>query len=148
MKLLRVGIKGKERPAILDKNGKIRELTSQIKDLSPDNLNFETILKLKNIDLEKLPEFSKTDRIGPCVKKPGKFVAIGLNYSDHAAETGAKVPTEPIVFMKATSCISGPDDDIELTPNSKKLDWEVELGIVIGKETKNKIGRASCRERV
>ena len=137
MKLLRVGNKGKERPAILDKNGKIRELSSQIKDLSPDNLNFETILKLKNIDLEKLPELSKTDRIGPCVAKPGKFVAIGLNYSDHAAETGAKVPTEPIVFMKATSCICGPDDDIELEKNSKKLDWEVELGIVIGKETKN-----------
>jgi len=137
MKLLRVGTKGNERPAILDKNGKIRELSSQIKDLSPDNLNFETILKLKNIDLEKLPEFSKTDRIGPCVKKPGKFVGIGLNYSDHAAETGAKAPTEPIVFMKATSCINGPNDDIELASNSKKLDWEVELGIVIGKETKN-----------
>ncbi len=137
MKLLRVGSKGKERPAILDKNGKIRDLGSQIKDLTPDNLNFETILKLKNINLEKLPELSKTDRIGPCVEKPGKFVAIGLNYSDHAAETGAKVPSEPIVFMKATSCISGPDDDIELAPNSKKLDWEVELGIVIGKETKN-----------
>ena len=137
MKLLRVGNKGNERPGILDKNGKIRELSSQIIDLSPDNLNFETILKLKNIDLEKLPEFSKTDRIGPCVKKPGKFVAIGLNYSDHAAETGAKVPTEPIVFMKATSCINGPNDDIELSSNSKKLDWEVELGIVIGKETKN-----------
>ena len=137
MKLLRVGNKGKERPAILDKNGKIRELSSQIKDLSPDNLNFETILKLKNIDLEKLPELQKTDRIGPCVKKPGKFVAIGLNYSDHAEETGAKVPTEPIVFMKATSCISGPNDDIELVRDSKKLDWEVELGIVIGKETKN-----------
>ena len=137
MKLLRVGAKGKERPAILDKNGKIRELSSQIKDLSPDILNFETILKLKNINLEKLPELPKTDRIGPCVKEPGKFVGIGLNYSDHAAETGAKVPTEPIVFMKATSCICGPDDDIELEPSSKKLDWEVELGIVIGKETKN-----------
>ena len=137
MKLLRVGTKGKERPAILDKNGRIRDLSSQIKDLTPDSLNFETILKLKNIDLEKLPEFSKTDRVGPCVEKPGKFVAIGLNYSDHAAETGAKVPSEPIVFMKATSCISGPDDDIELVPYSKKLDWEVELGIVIGKETKN-----------
>ena len=137
MKLLRVGTKGNERPAILDKNGKIRELSSQIKDLSPDNLNFETILKLKNIDLEKLPEFSKTDRIGPCVKKPGKFVAIGLNYSDHAAETGAKVPSEPIVFMKATSSINGPNDDIEISSNSKKMDWEVELGIVIGRDTKN-----------
>ena len=137
MKLLRIGNKGEEKPAILDKNGKIREISSQIKDLTPNNLNFETILKLKNIDLEKLPELSKTDRIGSCVNKPGKFVAIGLNYSDHAAETGAKVPTEPIVFMKATSCINGPNDDIELAPNSKKLDWEVELGIVIGKETKN-----------
>ena len=129
MKLLRVGNKGKERPAILDKNGKIRELSSQIKDLSPDNLNFETILKLKNIDLEKLPELSKQDRIGSCVDQPGKFVAIGLNYSDHAEETGAKIPTEPIIFMKATSCINGPNDDIELAPNSKKLDWEVELGL-------------------
>ena len=137
MKLLRVGTKGNERPAILDKNGKIRDLSSQIKDLSPNNLNFETISKLKNIDLEKLPELSKTDRIGPCVEKPGKFVAIGLNYSDHAAETGAKVPSEPIVFTKATSCINGPNDDIELAPNSKKLDWEVELGIVIGRDTKN-----------
>jgi len=137
MKLLRVGTKGNERPAILDQNGKIRDLSSQIKDLSPDNLNFDTISKLKNIDLEKLPELSKTDRIGTCVEKPGKFVAIGLNYSDHAAETGAKVPSEPIVFMKATSCINGPNDDIELAPNSKKLDWEVELGIVIGKDTKN-----------
>ena len=137
MKLLRVGTKGNERPAILDKNGKIRDLSSQIKDLSPNNLNFETISKLKNIDLEKLPELSKTDRIGPCVEKPGKFVAIGLNYSDHAAETGAKVPSEPIVFTKATSSINGPNDDIELAPNSKKLDWEVELGIVIGRDTKN-----------
>lgn len=137
MKLLRVGTKGNERPAILDKNGKIRDLSSQIKDLSSNNLNFETISKLKNIDLEKLPELSKTDRIGPCVEKPGKFVAIGLNYSDHAAETGAKVPSEPIVFTKATSSINGPNDDIELAPNSKKLDWEVELGIVIGRDTKN-----------
>ena len=137
MKLLRVGTKGNEKPATLDKNGKIRDLSSQIKDLNPNNLNFETISKLKNIDLEKLPELSKTDRIGSCVEKPGKFIAIGLNYSDHAAETGAKVPSEPIVFMKATSCINGPNDDIELASNSKKLDWEVELGIVIGKETKN-----------
>jgi len=137
MKLLRVGTKGNEKPAILDQNGKIRDLSSQIKDLSPDNLNFETILKLKNIDLEKLPELSKTDRIGSCVEKPGKFVAIGLNYSDHAAETGAKVPSEPIVFMKATSSINGPNDDIEISSNSKKMDWEVELGIVIGRDTKN-----------
>ena len=137
MKLLRVGNKGTEKPALLDKNGKIRDISSHIKDLNPDNLNFEKISKLKNIDLEKLPELPNSNRIGSCIVKPGKFVAIGLNYSDHAAETGAKVPSEPIVFMKATSCINGPNDDIELAPNSKKLDWEVELGIVIGKETKN-----------
>ena len=137
MKLLRIGTKGNEKPAILDKNGKIRDLNSEIKDLNPDNLNFETISKLKNINLEKLPELSKTDRIGSCVEKPGKFIGIGLNYSDHAAETGAKVPSEPIVFMKATSSISGPNDDIEISKDSKKLDWEVELGVVVGKETKN-----------
>jgi len=137
MKLLRVGTKGNEKPAILDKNGKIRDLSSEIEDLNPDNLNFETISKLKNINLEKLPELSKKDRIGSCVEKPGKFIGIGLNYSDHAAETGAKVPSEPIVFMKATSSISGPNDDIEISKDSKKLDWEVELGVVVGKETKN-----------
>ena len=137
MKFLRVGNKGTEKPALLDKNGKIRDISSHIKDLTPDNLNFENISKLKNIDLEKLPELSNSNRVGSCIVKPGKFVAIGLNYSDHAAETGAKVPSEPIVFMKATSCVNGPNDDIEITSYSKKLDWEVELGIVIGKEAKN-----------
>ena len=137
MKLLRVGIKGKEKSALLDKDGKIRDISSHMKDLDPENLNIEKINSLKEINLETLPELSSSERIGACVNKPGKFVAIGLNYSDHAAETGAKVPTEPIVFMKATSCISGPNDDIELALNSKKLDWEVELGIIIGKETKN-----------
>jgi len=137
MKLLRVGNKGTEKPAVLDKNGKIRDISSHIKDLNPDHLNFENVLKLKNIDLEKLPELPNSDRVGSCIVKPGKFVAIGLNYSDHAAETGAKVPSEPIVFMKATSSINGPNDDIEISSNSKKLDWEVELGIVIGRDTKN-----------
>jgi len=121
----------------LDKNGKIRDISFHIKDLTPDNLNFENISKLKNIDLEKLPELPNSDRVGSCIVKPGKFVAIGLNYSDHAAETGAKVPSEPIVFMKATSSINGPNDDIEISSNSKKMDWEVELGIVIGRDTKN-----------
>ena len=137
MKLLRVGQKGKEKPAALDKNGKIRDLSSNIKDLNPKNLNFETISKLNKFDLETLPELSKSERIGSCITKPGKFIGIGLNYSDHAAETGAKVPSEPIVFMKATSSINGPNDDIEISKDSKKLDWEVELGVVVGKETKN-----------
>ena len=137
MKLLRIGNRGKEKPCALDTNGEIRDLSSVIKDLTPDNLNHSIIEKLKSLDLTKLPELSNSERIGPCISNPGKFVAIGLNYSDHAEETGAKIPTEPIIFMKATSSISGPNDDIELAPNSKKLDWEVELGIVIGKEAKN-----------
>ena len=137
MKLLRVGDKGKEKPALLDKNNKIRDISSHIKDFNPDFLNFETLSKLKNLDLAKLSEIPNSVRIGACINKPGKFVAIGLNYSDHAKETGAKVPAEPIVFMKATSSISGPNDDIVKAKDSKKLDWEVELAFVIGKESKN-----------
>ena len=137
MKLLRVGEKGKEKPAVLDKNGKIRDISSHIKDLNPENLSITTISKLNDIELEKLPELSDSERIGSCITMPGKFIGIGLNYSDHAAETGAKPPTEPIVFMKATSSINGPNDDIEISKDSKKLDWEVELGIVIGKNLKN-----------
>ena len=137
MKLLRVGQKGKEKPAALDKDGKIRDISSHVKDLNPEYLNFETISKLQSTDLSSLPELSSNQRIGSCITKPGKFVAIGLNFSDHAAETGAPVPSEPIMFMKATSCINGPNDNIEIVPNSKKLDWEVELGIVIGKEAKH-----------
>ena len=137
MKLLRVGVKGKEKPAALDKNGKIRDLSSHITDLNSDTINFETIKKLESIDLENLPEISNSERIGACVNKPGKFVAIGLNYSDHAAESGMDEPSEPIVFMKATSSINGPNDDIEISKDSKELDWEVELGIIIGKDAKN-----------
>ena len=137
MKLLRVGEQGKEKPAILDKNNKIRDLSSHIKDFNSENLKFEKILKLKNINLEELPELKNNERIGPCISRPGKFIAIGLNYSDHAAETGSKVPTEPIMFMKATSSICGPNDNIEIVSGSKKLDWEVELGVIIGKEAKN-----------
>jgi 2-keto-4-pentenoate hydratase/2-oxohepta-3-ene-1,7-dioic acid hydratase in catechol pathway len=137
MKFLRVGPKNKEKPAILDQNGKIRDISSLIKDFNPENSNFETINKLNKINLETLPELSSSERIGPCIVKPGKFIAIGLNYSDHAKETGAKVPAEPIVFMKATSSINGPNDDIKISKDSKKLDWEVELGIVIGKNLKN-----------
>ena len=136
MKLLRVGIKGKEKPAALDKNGKIRDLSSHIADINSGNINFETIRKLKNLDLETLPEILNSDRIGACIHKPGKFIAIGLNYSDHAAESGMEIPSEPIVFMKATSSINGPNDDIEISENSKELDWEVELGVVIGKDAK------------
>ena len=137
MKLLRIGAKGKEKPAAIDKDGKIRDISSHINDLNPNNLNFDTISKIQSADLSNLPELSSSERIGSCITNPGKFVAIGLNYSDHAAETGAAVPTEPIMFMKATSSICGPNDDVEIVNGSKKLDWEVELGIVIGKDAKH-----------
>ena len=147
MKLLRVGQKGQEKPAALDNDGKIRDISSHISDLNPDHLNFETISNLQNADLSSLPELSSSERIGSCITKPGKFVAIGLNFSDHAAETGAEVPSEPITFMKATSCINGPNDDIEIVSGSKKLDWEVELGIVIGKHTKH-ISEAQSQDHI
>ena len=137
MKLLRVGQKGKEIPAILDSGKKIRDISSIVKDLNPENLNFDALSKIENTELSSLPELSSKDRIGSCISKPGKFVAIGLNFSDHAAESGLPVPSEPIMFMKATSSINGPNDNIEILADSKKLDWEVELGIVIGKETKH-----------
>tara|TARA_B100000945_G_scaffold153797_1_gene123397 strand:+ start:688 stop:1530 length:843 start_codon:yes stop_codon:yes gene_type:complete len=147
MKLLRVGENGREKPAALDSNGKIRDISSHIKDLNPSTLNFETISKIKNLDLSSLPEISSSERIGACITEPGKFVAIGLNYSDHAAETGAAVPTEPIMFMKATSSICGPNDDVEIVSGSKKLDWEVELGIVIGKNAKH-ISESQSQEHI
>ena len=137
MKLLRVGEKGKEKPALLDANGKIRDISSLVSDLNPHNLNFETISKIQSVDISSLPEISSDQRVGSCITSPGKFVAIGLNYSDHAAEVGADIPKEPIMFMKATSSMCGPNDDVEIVSGSKKLDWEVELGIVIGKEAKH-----------
>ena len=137
MKLLRVGEKGKEKPAILDADGKIRDISSHINDLNPENLNFETMSKIQSADTSNLPELSSNQRVGSCITSPGKFVAIGLNYSDHAAEVGADIPKEPIMFMKATSSMCGPNDDVEIVSGSKKLDWEVELGIVIGKEAKH-----------
>jgi 2-keto-4-pentenoate hydratase/2-oxohepta-3-ene-1,7-dioic acid hydratase in catechol pathway len=147
MKLLRVGPRGNEKPAALDKEGKIRDISSLITDLNPDHVNFETLSKLEGADLSSLPELSSSERVGSCITKPGKFVAIGLNYSDHAAETGAKVPSEPIMFMKATSCIVGPNDNVEIVSGSKKLDWEVELGIVIGKTTKH-ISESQSQEHI
>ena len=137
MKLLRVGEKGKEKPAILDGDGKIRDISSHVSDLNPHNLNFKTISKIQSVDTSNLPEISSDQRVGSCITSPGKFVAIGLNYSDHAAEVGAEIPKEPIMFMKATSSVCGPNDDVEIVSGSKKLDWEVELGIVIGKEAKH-----------
>ena len=137
MKLLRVGNEGREKPAALDKDGNYKDLSSAIDDLNSDTLNFQTIEKIDKLDLSVLPKLENNSRIGACISKPSKFIGIGLNFSDHATEIGAKPPSEPIIFMKATSSINGPNDNIELVSNSKKLDWEVELGIVIGKLTKN-----------
>ena len=137
MKLLRVGDSGKEIPAIVDNENNYRDLSSLVDDLKPSTLNFEILKKIKDSDISKLPIISKDQRLGSCVNKPGKFIAIGLNYSDHAKETGAKTPTEPIVFMKASSSICGPNDEIEIPKGSNKLDWEVELAFVVGKDTKN-----------
>ena len=147
MKLLRLGNKGKEKPVIIDNDGNYRDLSSIISDFNPDTLNFKTIEKIKNINLLDLPKLETSNRIGACVSKPSKFIGIGLNFSDHAAETGAKPPSEPIIFMKATSSINGPNDDIQLVSNSKKLDWEVELGIIIGKETKH-INKENSQEHI
>jgi 2-keto-4-pentenoate hydratase/2-oxohepta-3-ene-1,7-dioic acid hydratase in catechol pathway len=136
MKLLRVGQKGKEKPAVLDKDGKIRDLSEHVIDFNPSTLNFETLEKIKKIDLESLQEIASTERLGSCIAKPGKFLAVGLNYSDHAAETNAEIPKEPIIFNKAANCIVGPNDNIILPKLSKKLDWEIEIAFVVGKDTK------------
>jgi len=136
MKLLRYGPKGAEKPGLLDGNNQIRDLSSIIPDLTGDTVDPGTIARLSALDTDTLPPVEGTPRIGPCIGSVGKLVCIGLNYSDHAKETGSPIPSEPIVFMKATSSINGPDDDIELIRGSVKTDWEVELGFVIGRETK------------
>ena len=147
MKLLRCGSAGKEIPAVLDKNGIIRNLTTIIPDLTPNTLNKSTIEKIKNKDLSKLPEIKGNPRIGPCVYKPEKFIGIGLNYSSHAKETNASAPKEPIVFFKANSSICGPNDNVCLPKDSLKSDWEVELGVIIGKKAKN-ISEANSMDHI
>lgn len=136
MKLLRVGKLNKEIPAALDSDGTLRDLSSIINDLDRTTINNEVLDKLKKNDLSNLPRISEKERIGSCVSEPQKFIGIGLNYIDHAEETGAEPPKEPIVFLKSNSSISGPNDNIILPKNSKKTDWEIELGIIIGKKTK------------
>jgi ureidoglycolate lyase len=136
MKLLRVGPKGAEKPAILAQDGTIRDLSGVVHDIGGDALTPEGLIQIEKTDLSTLPELSSSERIGACVGGVGKFICVGLNYADHAAETGSKVPDEPILFMKATSAICGPNDDVIIPRNSKKTDWEVELGVVIGKEAR------------
>ncbi|HEV2675593.1 MAG TPA: fumarylacetoacetate hydrolase family protein [Aliidongia sp.] len=132
MKLLRYGPVGQEKPGMLDGEGKLRDLTGKVADIAGEALSPAGLAKLKALDPASLPLVAGSPRLGPCVGQVGKFVAVGLNYSDHAAETGAKVPEEPILFMKATSSIVGPNDTVVIPRNSKKTDWEVELAFVIG----------------
>lgn len=135
MKLMRIGPLGQEKPAILDKDGKVRDLSGHVADIGGAAISPEGLAKIAAIDTASLPEIA-VDRIGACVVGTGKFICIGLNYSDHAAETGATVPPEPVIFMKATSAICGPNDDVLIPRGSEKTDWEVELGVVIGKTAK------------
>ena len=134
MKLCRAGKLGKEKPALIDDERNYRDLSSTIKDLNPSTLNFETLEKIKNLDIKKLPIMDKNLRIGACVSNPSKFIGIGLNFKDHALEQNLPIPSEPIIFSKFTNCIVGPNDDIIIPKNSTHTDWEVELGFVIGKK--------------
>ena len=135
MKLMRVGQPGQEKPAILDAEGKVRDLSAHVKDIGGYAISPEGLKKIAAIDLGTLPVLNE-ERIGACVAGTGKFICIGLNFSDHAAETGATVPPEPVIFMKATSAIVGPNDDVVIPRGSEKTDWAVELGVVIGKTAK------------
>ena len=138
MKTLRYRTDVSVKPGILDGENKVRDASSLIHDWDSSTVTIEKLESIKSIDLSTLPEVEKVDSIAPCVSKKsiGKFICIGLNYSDHAAETGMKVPPEPIMFMKATSAVIGPNDDVMIPKNSQKSDWEVELGVIIGKEAK------------
>jgi len=136
MKLLRYGTPGAEKPAILDADGAIRDLSGHVADIGGKDIDPAALATLADLDLSSLPLVEGTPRIGPCVAGTGKFICIGLNYADHAAESGMAVPPEPVIFMKATSAIVGPNDDLVIPRGSEKTDWEVELGVVIGKTAK------------
>lgn len=132
MKLLRIGEPGQEKPAVLDTNGTLRDLSAHIDDISGDALSDAGLHALRALNLSDLPELPADSRIGPCVGHVGKIVCVGLNFSDHAAEAGMPVPEEPIIFLKASTSICGPNDDVLIPRGSQKTDWEVELGVVIG----------------
>ena len=137
MKLLRVGQHGQEKVAAMDSENKIRDLSSHIDDLNPDTINFKTLEKLQKIKIETLPEIPNNTRIGPCVNRPSNILCIGLNYSLHAEQTGSKLPDNPIVFNKSPDCLQGPNDPVKKNKSQEKLDYEVELALVIGREAKN-----------
>lgn len=147
MKLLRIGAKGAEKPAILAEDGTIRDLSGIVGDIAGHVLTPEGLERIRHADPSTLPELDAGQRIGACVGNVGKFICIGLNYADHAAETGAPIPAEPIIFMKATSAIIGPNDDVIIPRNAIKPDWEVELGVIIGKEARY-VDEADAMEHV
>lgn len=134
MKLIRYGERGRERPGLIDGEGGVRDLSHVIGDLDGPSLSRRSLERLRALDVAGLPRVETPGRYGACVAKPGKFVCVGLNYRDHAAETGAPIPTEPVLFMKATSAVSGPNDPLIMPRNATKLDWEVELAFVVGEE--------------
>lgn len=136
MRLVRYGLPGQERPGLLGPDGGLRDLSGQIADLGPATLDLATLDRLKAIDPASLPAVDGPVRLGACIARPGKFIGIGLNYRDHAAEAGMALPTEPVIFHKATSCMAGPEDDLILPPDAGRTDWEVELGVVIGRVLK------------
>jgi 2-keto-4-pentenoate hydratase/2-oxohepta-3-ene-1,7-dioic acid hydratase in catechol pathway len=136
MKLLRYGPVGQEKPGLLDDQGGIRDLSGIVDDIAGEALSDASLQRLSQLDQQKLPRVTGQPRIGPCVGRVGKFICIGLNYADHAAESGAQVPPEPVIFLKATSAIIGPNDAVEIPRKSVKTDWEVELGVIIGKKAK------------
>jgi ureidoglycolate lyase/2,4-diketo-3-deoxy-L-fuconate hydrolase len=136
MKLLRVGDRGQERPALIDERGVLRDLSAHASDIGGEALLPENLETLRALDMSRLPLIEGTPRIGPCVAGVGKIVCVGLNFSDHAAESNMAIPTEPILFLKPTSAIVGPNDDVEIPLAAQKTDWEVELGVVIGKPGK------------
>ena len=137
MKLSRIGMIGKEKPAIIDNEGNYRDVSTIVKDFDPSTLNFDTIKKISETDVNSLSVLSKDSRIGACVKDPSKFIGIGLNFKDHALEQNLPIPKEPIIFSKFTNCVCGPNDDIQIPKGSNHTDWEVELGFVMGKKAKN-----------
>ncbi|MGM0782853.1 MAG: fumarylacetoacetate hydrolase family protein [Pseudomonadota bacterium] len=147
MKLLRFGPKGHEKPGLIDADGVIRDLSAHLDDLAGSQLSRESLARLSELDPSRLPKAPADPRLGPCVGRVGKFICIGLNYSDHAAETGAQVPPEPVVFNKWTSAICGPNDDVIIPRDSSSTDWEVELGVVIGKEARY-VAEAEAMEHV
>src|SRR3984893_4005481 len=141
MKLVRYGPPGKEKPGLIDGDGKLRDLSRKGKDIDGSTLAPASLAQLRKIDTKKLPLVKGKPRLGPCVATPPKFVAIGLNYVDHAKETGSPIPEYPIVFFKAETCIVGANDNVMLPPDSTHTDWEVELGVIIGRTARQGGGK-------